>query len=433
MERLLIKGPSANLAVKTAPSMCQGSPSGIAIVDRSIYRGANIFSRRPMVRIRVDLGPLEERPTNTLPDFAARLLDLLPGLARHHCSLGRSGGLVERMADGTWLGHVCEHVALELQNLAGASVTRGKTRSVAGMPGVYDILYENKDEHAALLAGLHALRIVSTLLPDGLAQISGEHVLPKSSLMSGAELAAVVSEIRAALRKTALGPSTQAIVDAARRRGIPVLRLDSRSLVQLGYGKRQQRIRATVTGQTSHVAVELAGDKQLTRDLLRAAGLPAPRGGVVRTLDEARAIARSLRWPVVVKPLNANHGRGVTLNIASDAELEAGFAAAQIHSPRVIVEEQLSGADFRFLVVGGKVTAVAKRLPATVTGDGIHTVAMLVERENADPRRGNGHENVLTRIVIDDAAERTLSRQSLQASSVPAPGQVIALRETANL
>jgi len=261
---------------------------GIAVLERAIYRGANIFSRRAMVRIRVDLGPLETRPTDTLPEFVSDLLALLPGLERHHCSLGHSGGLVERLKHGTWLGHVAEHVAIELQCLAGMPVTRGKTRSVAGRDGVYDVLFEYRDEQAALLAGLHALQLVTSLLPPGLRGLSGQRLLPSSAVGPENGLEAIIAEIVSVSRKSALGPSTQAIVDAARRRGIPTIRLDDRSLIQLGYGRRQKRIRASVTGQTSHVAVELAGDKQLTRELLRAAGLPAPRGVVTRTVDQAR-------------------------------------------------------------------------------------------------------------------------------------------------
>jgi cyanophycin synthetase len=407
--------------------------SGITILERAVYRGSNLFSRRPMVRIRIDLGPLEYRPTDSLPGFATRLIHLFPGLAAHHCSVGRSGGLIERMEQGTWLGHVAEHVALELQSVAGAQVTRGKTRSVVGGPGQYDILFEYLDEQAALLAGLHALRWVASLLPEQLSNLAGERVLPASVVTPSDGLDATIAEIHAAIRKTALGPSTRAIVDAARRRGIPVLRLDDRSLIQLGYGRRQCRIRASVTGQTSHVAVELAGDKQLTRELLRAAGLPAPRGAVTRSIDEARIEARRLSWPVVVKPLNANHGRGVTLNVRDNDQLATAFAAARVHAPRVIVEEQLSGDDYRFLVIGGKVVAVARRLPAAVTGDGMSDIEALVERENADPRRGTGHENVLTKLVIDPAVERVLADQGLAPKSIPTAGQTVVLRETANL
>jgi len=406
---------------------------GIEIIERSIYRGPNRYSRRAMVRIQVDLGALETCPTSRLADFTDRLVDLLPGLRLHHCSTGRSGGFVERLVEGTWLGHVAEHIALELQTMAGAAVTRGKTRSVRGRPGVYNILYEYRDETAALLAGLHALRIVSALLPPGFAPLAGEQQLPPSMVGRGAGIDAIVAELRATILKTAFGPSTQAIVDAARRRGIPVTRLNDRSLIQLGYGKNQRRIRASVTGLTSHVAVELAGDKHLTRQLLRDAALPAPRGMVVRTLDELMGAATRLAEPLVVKPLNANHGRGVTLNITERSALAEAFSTARAHARHVIVEEQLPGDDHRFLVIGGKVVAVARRMPATVIGDGINSIATLVAQENEDPRRGAGHENVLTRLSLDAAADAILARQGLTSPSIPEKGRRVAIRDTANL
>jgi cyanophycin synthetase len=407
--------------------------AGIRILERSVYRGPNRYSRRAMARIQIDLGALEAYPTDAIPGFTDRLIAMLPGLNRHHCSKGHEGGLVERLRQGTWLGHVAEHIALELQSMAGAAVTRGKTRSLAGRPGIYDILFEYRDETAALLAGLHALRIVSALLPPGFTPLSGEKLLPPSRTTPSDGTDAMVAEIRMALRKTALGPSTQAIVDAARCRGIPVLRLDDRSLIQLGFGRAQKRIRASVTGQTSHVAVELAGDKHLTRQLLRGAALPAPRGAVARTLEDALQAAARLTMPLVIKPLNANHGRGVTLNVTDPGAVSDAFATARTHAPRVIVEEQLPGHDHRFLVVGGKVIAVARRVPASVLGDGVHDVATLVARENADPRRGSGHENVLTRLSLDAAAEALLDRQGLSPMAVPENGRRVWIRETANL
>lgn len=405
----------------------------LSILERAVYRGPNRFSRLPMVRIRVDLGALEDLPTDTLPGFASRLLAALPGLADHHCSKGHPGGLVERMARGTWLGHVAEHVAIELQCLAGARVKRGKTRSVAGCPGVYDILFEYRDETAALLAGLHALRVVTGLLPLEIATLTGAAVLPPSRLGPDAPIMAMVTEIRDALAKSAFGPSTQAIVDAARRRGIPVLRLDERSLVQLGHGSAQQRIRASITGRTSHVAVELAGDKHATRKLLRDAGLPAPKGAVCRGLDDVRREAVRLAMPLVVKPLDANHGRGVTLNIIHPDILPGAVAAARAHSARVIVEEQLRGDDHRLLVVGGKLVAAARRVPASVRGDGTSDIATLIARENENPLRGAGHETMLTRLTLDNAAQQVLAHQGLTPASVPRAGDHVRLRDTANL
>lgn len=405
----------------------------VEILERNIYRGANVYSRRPMARIRVDLGELEAWPSNRLPDFTTRLLNLLPSLESHHCSKGRVGGFVQRLEKGTWLGHVAEHVAIELQVLAGACISRGKTRSVRGRPGTYDILFEYADERAALLAGTHAFRLLSELLPDHLSELRGLSRLPKSKLSADADIQDIIAELAALIRSSAVGPSTKSIVDAARRRGIPVRRLDTQSLLQLGYGSRQKRMRASMTGETAHVAVEIAGDKQLTRTLLADAALPVPRGVVTRTIEECRREAAQMRKPWVVKPLSANHGRGVTLNVQDEGALEAAFAQARAHGPRIIIEEQLPGIDHRFLVVGGKVIAVARRHAAVVVGDGVHDIEHLVAAANDDPRRGMGHENSLTRISIDAAALAVLESQGATPQSIPAAGQVIRIRDTANL
>lgn len=405
----------------------------IEVVERSIYRGPNLYSRRPTVRIRVDLGELEAWPSDRLVGFADRLLAILPGLHNHHCSKGRVGGFVERLIEGTWLGHIAEHVAIELQVLAGARVSRGKTRSVRGRPGTYDILFEYVDERAALLAGLHALELLAKLSRNPVIELRGLSRLPKSQLREDVGIADIVAELAALIKSSAFGPSTQSIVDAAKRRGIPVRRLDSQSLLQLGFGSRQKRMRASITGDTSHIAVETAGNKQLTRTLLADAALPVPRGVVVRSVDDARQAATGLRKPLVVKPLSANHGRGVTLNIADEGAMDAAFALAKVHGSSVIVEEQLPGIDHRFLVVGGKVVAVARRHVAAITGDGVHDVENLVARANEDPRRGSGHENSLTRITIDTAALSVLADQGLSPQSIPALGQAVRIRDTANL
>jgi len=422
------------LVLSASDSIASPGPAGpLRIIERAVYRGPNIYSLRPMVRIRVDLGALEARPSDTLPNFAQRLLDLLPGLRTHHCSKGRTGGLVERLIAGTWFGHVAEHVAIELQALAGARISRGKTRSVPRQPGVYDILYDYIDERAALLAGAHAMRLLARLLPDDLAAQHGLNLLPASGLPADAGVEEIVEELARIIKASAFGPSTQSIVDAARRRGIPVRRLDSQSLLALGYGSRQKRMRASITGGTSHVAVEIAGDKQLTRTILADAALPVPRGVVVRSIEDARREASRLRMPLVVKPLSANHGRGVTLNIRSLDDVDNAFALARSHGTRVIVEEQLPGTDHRFLVIGGKVAAVARRHAAAIVGDGSRTITDLIAEANADPRRGMGHETVMTRITLDAAALAVLASQGLEPGSIPEPDQYVRVRDTANL
>ncbi len=397
------------------------------VIERAVYRGPSLFARLPMIRLQLDLGALADRPTSTLPGFADALLARLPGLERHGCSYGVPGGFARRLHDGTWLGHVAEHVALELQARGGHAVTRGKTRSVRAQPGVYNLLYAYEDEGVGLAAGRAALELVAALLPPELARVE---CLDRIALPAPGDSVAHVARLA---RRASLGPSTAALVAEAHRRRIPVERLNAASLIRLGHGRRQQRIRASVTGQTGLIAVENAGDKDLARRLLAGGGIPVPRGVAVRTADEAVQAAVKLRWPLVVKPLDANHGRGVTLGCTTEAEVRAAFDVAAPHGRRVIVEELLRGRDHRILVVDGRVVAVAERVPAHVVSDGALSVAELVHATNADPRRGTGHSAVLTRIVIDDALHAELARQGLTLDSIPEPGRTVDLRATANL
>jgi len=409
------------------------SPARLRVEEKTIYRGPHLYSARPMIRIQLSLGELENYPTNKLPGFASALLERLPGLARHGCSHGRPGGLIDRMRDGTWLGHVIEHVALELQTLAGARATRGKTRSVRGRPGVYNVMYVYEDETAGLLAGRFAIELVDSLLPEFLRGVEDiERVVAIDA--PPADLDAAIDQIRAAQRRAAFGPSTAGIVAAARRRGIPVERLNGQSLVQLGWGRNQRRVRATVTDRTGLIAAESAGDKAEAKALLQGVGIPVARGVTVRTADQAVSAAKGLKPPLVVKPLDGNHGRGVTTGLRSSDDIRAAFTLAAAHSRRVIVEEQLPGKDHRVLVVDGQVVAVAERVPPMVFGDGVRTITELVAEVNADPRRGLGHEAVMTRIRLDDAAAQDiLQRQDLTIDSVPAKGRKVLLRTTANL
>jgi cyanophycin synthetase len=406
---------------------------GLRVLERSVYRGPHLYSGRPMIRLQVDLGRLEAYPTDKLPGFAEALLTRLPGLALHGCSHGRPGGLVERMENGTWLGHVMEHVALELQTLGGARTTRGKTRSVRGRPGVYNILYVYEGEAAGLLAGRLAIELVQTLLPEDLRGATGLDRICEAPPGLGADLDAAVAAIVQARRGAAFGPSTASLVDAARRRGIPVERLNAQSLVQLGWGARQRRIRASVTDRTGLIAAESAGDKAEAKALLQGVGVPVARGVVVRSLDDALAAAARLRPPWVTKPLDGNHGRGVSTGLTTADDLRRGFAEAARHGARVVLEEHLPGRDHRVLVVDGQVIAVAERVPAHVVGDGERSVEQLVAAVNEDPRRGLGHEAVMTRIRLDESAEAELDRQGLKPRAVPEAGQIVWLRSTANL
>jgi cyanophycin synthetase len=416
------------------------SSKRLHILERAVYRGPHLYGSRPMVRIQVDLGELEAWPSDRLPGFNSALLSALPSLNGHGCSHREPGGFVRRLESGTWFGHVVEHVALELQTLAGLKASRGKTRSVRGRPGVYNILFDYADESSGLAAARLAFQICHALLPpelrglDGLDLVTAPTAVPEARFLAINTVDEAVHLLKEIARKSAFGPTTQALVDAARRRRIPVTRLNSQSLVQLGWGSRQRRLRASVTDRTGLVASELAGDKAQAKALLQEIGCPVAKGVVVTTAEEALSASRRLTRPLVAKPLDGNHGRGVTTGVTTDEALVAAFGLAAAHSRRVIVEEELPGRDHRILVVDGQVVAVAERVPAQVIGDGVNSVAALVDIVNRDPRRGAGHENSLTRIRLDDAAARDiLERQGLSAESVPSAGQVVVLRTTANL
>jgi cyanophycin synthetase len=408
-----------------------GAP--MAVTEVGVYRGPHYYSHTPMIRLQVDLGRVEDFPTNLIPGFADALLALLPGVGRHGCSLRVRGGFERRLRDGTWLGHVAEHVALELQTLAGSRATRGKTRSVKKRPGVYNVMFAYNEEKVGLAAGRAALELVNSLLPPELEGVKG---LERIWDFDGEfDLDRRLDALKRLVRRKALGPTTKALVDEAVRRGIPVMRLDEKSLIQFGHGKFQQRIRASITGRTAFVATELASDKDMTKRLLDESGVPVPRGAVVRSEDEAVREAKRLRYPLVVKPLDGNHGRGVTIGIESEEQLRFGFreAQAQAKTRDVIVEQFFAGNDHRILVVDGKMVAVAERIPAQVDGDGVSTIRQLIDEVNRDPRRGEGHENVMTRIRIDAHVEEFLARSGLTPDSIPEAGQVVQLRATANL
>ncbi len=397
------------------------------ILERSVYVGPSLYAHFPVIRLELDLGALEAWPTGRLGDgFIDALTGALPGLAEHGCSYQEPGGFLRRMREdgGTWLGHVLEHVAIELQNIAGEEVTFGKTRS-AGPPGVYTVVYEYAQRDEGIAAGELGLRLLCSLLPAA--------IRPADSVPEAWQWPDARDEFIRFAQRRALGPSTAALVTAATSRGIPWLRLNEQSLVQLGHGKYQQRIQATVTGRTSHIAVELASDKEETNKILATLGLPVPQQELVQSEAHAVRAARRIGFPVVTKPYDGNHGRGISIRLTTDADVAQGFAVAREHSRSVIVESFLEGDDHRLLVVNGELVAATRRTPGHVVGNGSDTVAQLVEIVNQDPRRGVGHEKVLTRIELDLQAEQMLERAGLKADSVPAPGQVVYLRSTANL
>jgi cyanophycin synthetase len=393
----------------------------IEILGTKIYRGPSVWARAPVIHLSLDIGELEERPTNAIPGFYERLTELIPSLYDHECSLGHPGGFLERLREGTLAGHVVEHVAIELQNLAGIEVTRGKTRGTP-QPGVYDVVYAYTQEDVGLAAGKLAVRLINHLIHGTEPELDFVRELEEGIIRLAEQFA--------------YGPSTAAIVAAAERGGIPVLRLHpGRSLVQLGHGCHQQRIWATVTSATSDIADAIAGDKDLTNRLLENVGIPAPRGELARGVDEAVAVAARIGYPVVLKPLDGNHGRGVCLDLGNEAEVRARFpaAASESRDGRIVVERYLAGKDYRILVIDKRVVAVAERVPAHVVGDGVSTVGELVEIANADPRRGIGHEKVLTRIPVNERTLETLARQGLALDSIPDAGQHVRLQQTGNM
>ena len=391
----------------------------LTIVETRVYRGANVWSYAPCVHLVVDLGSLEDHPSNTIPGFVDALLELLPGLVNHSCSRGKKGGFLERLKEGTWLGHVAEHVALQLQQEAGHDLRRGKTRQVKGVRGRYNVIYGYQDESVGLTAGRLAVRLVNHLVVAD----------PEF------DFAAEVERFLVDAERTSFGPSTQALIEEAESRDIPWMRLNQYSLVQLGQGVHQKRVRATMTSTTPAIAVDIAGDKELTGQLLAAAGLPVPRSEAVRSADRAVAAADRIGYPVVVKPLDGNHGRGVCLDLGDADAVRSAFAEAESESRRgwVVVESLITGRDYRCLIIGGHMVAVAERVPAHVVGDGERTVRELVDITNADPRRGIGHEKVLTRIRVDEAAEELVRDQGYELDSVPPAGVMVKLTLTGNM
>ena len=398
------------------------------ILERSVYVGPSQHAHFPVIRLLLDLGALEQWPTARLGGgFIDGLVAALPGLAEHGCSYREPGGFLRRMreGEGTWLGHVLEHVAIELQNIAGEDVTFGKTRSVDGRPGVYTVVYEYAQREEGIAAGDLALTLLCSLLPEA--------VRPDGSVPADWEWQQARDDFIRYAQRRALGPSTASLVRAAEERGIPWLRLNAQSLVQFGHGKFQQRIQATITGRTPYIAVELASDKEETNKILASLGLPVPRQHLVSSQSEALRAARRLDGPVVLKPYNGNHGRGITINITGEDEIRAAFDAAREHSRSVIVETFQVGDDHRLLVVNDTLVAATRRTPGHVVGDGARTIGELVEIVNQDPRRGVGHEKVLTRLELDREAALMMERVGYTADSVPAAGETVYLRSTANL
>jgi cyanophycin synthetase len=391
------------------------------ILKIQTLRGPNYWSirRHKLIVMRLDLENLAETPSNEIPGFYEGLVEALPSLEGHYCSPGCRGGFLMRVKEGTMMGHIIEHVALELQELAGTPAAFGRTRETA-TPGVYQVVFEYVTEEAGRYAGRAAVRLCQSIADRGR--------YPK------AELEQDLQDLRDFGRDSALGPSTEAIVKEAEKKGIPWMVLGARFLIQLGYGASQKRIQATMTNNTGILGVELACDKEATKRILSTSGIPVPSGSVINFLDDLEeAIEFVGGYPIVIKPLDGNHGRGITIDIRSWDEAEAAYDAARQVSRSVIVEKYYVGRDHRVLIVDGKVVAVAERVPAHVVGNGKSTISELIEETNNDPLRGEGHDKVLTKIELDRTSYQLLERQGLTLNSVLPKDRICYLRATANL
>lgn len=389
------------------------------ILEIKVLRGPNYWSvrRTKLIQMKLDLEELEQRPTNTIPGFRERLEKMFPSMIEHRCSEAMRGGFFKRVDEGTWMGHVIEHIALEIQTLAGMDTGFGRTRTPDGeKEGVYYVVFSYMEEDAGLYAAKAAVRIAEALIND-----------------TDYDLANDIQQMREIREDTRLGPSTGCIVEEAAKRGIPYIRLNKASLVQLGYGVNQKRIRATIASTTSNIAVDIACDKEETKMLLEAAEIPVPRGTVVRTEAGLEEAIDKFGYPLVIKPIDGNHGKGNTTNIVNREQAQKAFEAAKAYSRSVIVERFITGYDFRCLVINNKFICAALRTPASVVGDGVHTIQWLIEETNKDPRRGFGHEKVLTQITIDQFTQKMLDDANITLEHIPAKDERVLLKPTANL
>jgi cyanophycin synthetase len=387
------------------------------IIEIRVMRGPNYWSirRHKLIVMKLDIEELEDAPTNKIPGFSDRLEKTFPSMYEHECSEGHPGGFFKRVREGTWMGHVVEHLALELQTLAGMDCGFGRTRST-GQHGVYNVVFNYMEEKVGIFAAKSAVRVADAMIKGLEYDIAGD-----------------IQRMREIREDERLGPSTGSIVEEAIRRKIPWIRLNRHSLVQLGYGKNQRRIQATVASTTSSIAVEVACDKEETKNLLEASSVPVPRGRVVYDEEDLESAVKRIGYPLVVKPVGGNHGRGATINVTTWEEAVEALSAAKKISRGVIVEKFITGFDHRLLVVDYKFIAGAKRTPAMVTGDGQHTIQQLIDIVNSDPRRGYGHEKVLTSIKIDEMTLSMLAERMLTLNSIPDKGAEIFLKRTANL
>ncbi|MFL5583251.1 MAG: cyanophycin synthetase [Gemmatimonadaceae bacterium] len=378
-------------------------------------RGPNYWRLAPVIACDVQLGSLEQVSSADIPGFYERLTEAIPTLAEHHCTRQEAGGFLERLREGTHLPHILEHVALELQSLAGCDVSFGRVVP-SGDADTWWVIVAYEEEEVGLQSMRDAVKILRACIAE-----------------QPVDVEAIVEQLLSLYESVRLGPSTAAVVEEAKRRGIPVRRLNNYSLVQLGLGKNLRRIQATLSDYTSAIAVEIAQDKDDTKRVLGNIGLPVPKGDVARSFERAVEIADEIGYPVILKPLDANQGRGISGQIDNEHVLHEAWNEAREFGDRIVIEQYAEGRDHRVLVINGKVVACAERIPARVTGDGSSTIAQLIERENRDPRRGVGHTKTLTKLPADERTTCFLRKQGLTLESVPQNGQVVYLRGTANL
>jgi len=387
------------------------------ILDIKVLRGPNYWSvsRKKLIQMHINLEEMEQRPTNLIDGFLERLVHLFPTMQSHRCSVGTDGGFFERVKEGTWMGHVIEHIALELQTLAGMDCGFGRTRGT-GKEGEYYVVFNYMEEDAGVYTARASFEIAQSLINN-----------------TESTLEVHIQNLREIRENTRLGPSTGCIVEEAAKRGIPFIRLNKQSLVQLGYGVHQKRIRATIASTTSHIAVEIACDKAETKNLLSAAEIPVPRGSVVRSEEGLKDAVAKFGYPLVIKPIDGNHGKGNTTNITTWEQAQTALEAAQHYGRNSIVEKYITGVDFRVLVINYKFVCAALRTPASVIGDGEHTIQWLIDETNKDPRRGYGHEKVLTQITVDQFTQKMFDEKNYTLDSIPAKEELVLLKPTANL
>ncbi len=387
------------------------------IIEIKVLRGPNYWSvtRSKLIQMRLDLEELEAAPTNTISGFRERLEALFPTMIEHRCSIGTKGGFFQRVEEGTWMGHVIEHIALEMQTLAGMETGFGRTRGT-GKEGEYFVCFSYIEEEAGVFAARASVKIAEALITG-----------------AAYDLASDIMSLREIRENTRLGPSTGCIVEEAAKRGIPYIRLNKNSLVQLGYGVNQKRIRATIASTTSNIAVDIACNKEETKNLLGAAEIPVPKGDVVRTESELQHAIEKIGYPIVIKPIDGNHGKGNTTNIITWEQAQTAFEAAKQYGRNIIVEKYITGFDFRILVIDYKFICAALRTPASIIGDGKNTIQYLIDETNKDPRRGYGHEKVLTQITIDQFTQKMLDDKGYTLDTIPKKGELVLLKPTANL